>query len=303
MKTLRQIILGAMTLVMVVPSFAADSAGRPKIYGIAFVRVKATDMEKSKAFYGGVLGLQSGGPACKGVANPCFTVNPSQHIELLKTDVRDKGPFLPDIGLATNSVEQMAAYLTAKGIPTSKLLRRPDSAKYLEVLDPEHHTIVFVEGTAAVESGALHKGAVSNRLLHAGFVTKDSKLESRFYEDLLGFNVYWHGGFKEDETDWYMVQVPDGTDWIEYMLNISSAAEHRELGIQYHFSLGVQDVKETARALEARGVRVDGPPLLGRDGKWQLTLYDPDDTRTEVMEFVPVEKPCCSAYGGTQPKP
>jgi len=97
--------------------------------------------------------------------------------------------------------------------------------------------------------------------------------------------------------------VPDGTDWLEYMLNIPSEAEHRELGIQYHFSLGVVSVKDTAKALEARGVRVDGPPLLGRDGKWQLTLYDPDDTRAEVMEFTPAEKPCCSAYGGTQPKP
>ncbi len=303
MKLSRRTLTCMALLLAAIPSIAADSAGRPKIYGIAFVRLKATDMEKSKAFYGGVLGLQSGGPACKGVANPCFTVNPSQHIELLKTDLGDKGPFLPEIGLATNSVEQMAAYLTAKGIATSVILRRPDSAKYLEVLDPERHKIVFVDGTAPVESSPVHKGAVSNRLLHAGFVTKDSKAESQFYEDVLGFNVYWHGGFKEDETDWYMVQVPEGTDWIEYMLNISPEAEHRELGIQYHFSLGVQDVKATAKALEAKGVRVDGPPLLGRDGKWQLTLYDPDDTRAEVMEFVPVEKPCCSAYGGTQPKP
>jgi catechol 2,3-dioxygenase-like lactoylglutathione lyase family enzyme len=303
MTSLKRVILYAATLLLALPGYAADSSDRPKIYGIAFVKVKATDIDKSKAFYGGVLGLQSGGPACKGVANPCFSVNGSQHIELVKTEVVDNSPFLPEIGLATNSVEQMLAFLTAKGIPASQILRRPDGTKYLEVLDPEHHKLVFVDGSAASESAALRKGAVSNRLLHAGFVAKDSKAESNFYEEALGFKVYWHGGFKEDETDWYMVQVPDGTDWIEYMLNISPAAEHRELGIQYHFSLGVVDVKATARALEGRGVHVDGPPLLWRDGKWQLTLYDPDDTRAEVMEFAPVEKPCCSAYGGTPPKP
>ncbi len=49
------------------------------------MKVKATDIEKSKAFYGGVLGLQSGGPACKGVANLCFSINAAQHVELLKT--------------------------------------------------------------------------------------------------------------------------------------------------------------------------------------------------------------------------
>ncbi len=131
----------------------------------------------------------------------------------------------------------MRNYLTAKGIVAGEVLRRPDGVQYLEVLDPEHHKIVFIEGSAN-ESGAARKGAISNRLLHAGFVTKDSKAESRFYEDVLGFNVYWHGGFKDDETDWYMVQVPDGTDWLEYMLNIPADAEHRELGHPISFFAG-----------------------------------------------------------------
>jgi len=34
-----------------------------------------------------------------------------------------------------------------------------------------------------------------------------------------------------------------------------------------------------------------------------LNLYDPDATRVELMEFTPVEKPCCSEYSGNQPKP
>jgi hypothetical protein len=47
-----------------------------------------------------------------------------------------------------------------------------------------------------------------------------------------------------------------------------------------------------------------GPqPQIGRDGKWQLNLYDPDGTRVELMEFAPVEKPCCSEYTGPHPKP
>ena len=31
------------------------------------------------------------------------------------------------------------------------------------------------------------------------------------------------------------------------------------------------------------------------DGKWQLNLYDPNLTRAELMEFKPVQKPCCSS--------
>ena len=44
-------------------------------------------------------------------------------------------------------------------------------------------------------------------------------------------------------------------------------------------------------------------PKIGRDGKWQLNLYDPDGTRVELMEFTPVEKPCCSEFTGEHPKP
>ena len=33
---------------------------------------------------------------------------------------------------------------------------------------------------------------------------------------------------------------------------------------------------------------------IGRDGKWQLNLYDPNLRRVELLEPKPVEKPCCS---------
>jgi hypothetical protein len=42
------------------------------------------------------------------------------------------------------------------------------------------------------------------------------------------------------------------------------------------------------------GGRPPQPPKMGRDGKWQLNLYDPDLTRVELMEFKPSEMPCCS---------
>jgi len=48
---------------------------------------------------------------------------------------------------------------------------------------------------------------------------------------------------------------------------------------------------------------INEAPKIGRDGKWQLNLYDPDETRVELMEFTPVEKPCCSEYTGPHPKP
>jgi hypothetical protein len=47
--------------------------------------------------------------------------------------------------------------------------------------------------------------------------------------------------------------------------------------------------------------RHDGPQM-GRDGKWQANLYDPDGTRVELMEFQPVTRPCCSPFTADSPK-
>ena len=84
--------------------------------------------------------------------------------------------------------------------------------------------------------------------------------ENRFYVDLLGFRLYWYGGFKDDGVDWYELQVPDGPDWIEYMLNIPANADHKELGVQNHFSFGVKNVHDAA----AQFVPTDCKPSMAR---------------------------------------
>ena len=131
---------------------------------------------------------------------------------------------------------------------------------------------------------------LSSHLIHAGFVVKDLAAENHFYVDLLGFRLYWYGGFKDAGTDWYELQVPEGSDWIEYMLNIPANADHQELGVQNHFSFGVKDVHAAAAELRARGLKTFDGPEVGRDGKDSLDAYDPDGTRVEIMEFTPVRE-------------
>ena len=144
---------------------------------------------------------------------------------------------------------------------------------------------------------------ISTRMLHAGFVVKDMAAENKFYRDVLGFRVYWYGGFKDNDIDWYEIQVPDGGDWIEYMLNIPANADHKELGVQNHFSLGVKDAGAAAAHLKKQGLAKFDGPEVGRDGKNSLDAYDPDGTRVEVMEFTPRQTPCCHAYEAAHPSP
>ena len=99
------------------------------------------------------------------------------------------------------------------------------------------------------------------------------------------------------------LQVPDGTDWIEYMLNQPEHADLRLTGVMNHISLGVVDMKKAQAILESHGWKPHGEEeaKLGKDGKWQLNLYDPDLVRVELMEFKPAQKPCCSDFTGPHP--
>ncbi len=71
----------------------------------------------------------------------------------------------------------------------------------------------------------------------------------------------------------------------------------------YWHGLGVPDIKAAREQLIKNGWTGTEQPKIGRDGKWQLNLYDPDDTRVEFMEFTPTQKPCCSEFTGPHPGP
>ena len=296
-------VVTAALAVSAAVGWSADTAGRAKIFGIAYVKVRVTDLGKDAQFYGQQLRLPAGEIRDGNTTQASYRVNRNQRIELAKTTPGTTGSYLVEIGLATDNVNQMRSYLTAKGVAANEFFTWPDGTKYFETQDPEHNKIVFVEQKWRPDNSGGSEEAISRRLLHAGFVVKDWKAENRFYEDVLGFRLYWKGGFKDDGLDWYEIQVPDGDNWIEYMLNIPANADHKELGVQNHLSLGVKSADAAAKTLREHGLREFDGPEVGRDGKNSLDAYDPDWTRVEVMEFVPTGKVCCSEYMGKHPAP
>jgi hypothetical protein len=99
---------------------------------------------------------------------------------------------------------------------------------------------------------------------------------------------------KDDEVRWVDMRVPDGDDWLEYMLNVSNPPSVKSRGVNNHIALGVKDIQDAFKKVGERVPALGEKPKIGRDGKWQLNLYDPDLTRVELMEFKPVQTPCCS---------
>jgi catechol 2,3-dioxygenase-like lactoylglutathione lyase family enzyme len=281
----------------------ATEAVRPKITEVAFVRIGVADMQTASKFYHEELKLPK--VNCTGQSAECYFLSPSQQVELVKMEAAPRGNRIDTIGLYTTDAKALRQYLSARGEKPEDITKDSEGRISFRIKDPEGHLIQFIQWTNGMAGSVAGGPPLSSKMIHVGFVVKDRAAMDHFYKDILGFRLYWSGGMKDGETSWVAMQVPDGTDWVEYMLNISDNADKHTLGVMNHISLGVVSVKAAKEQLEKAGVVLgaEEQPKIGRDGKWQLNLYDPDGTRVELMEFTPVEKPCCSEFTGEHPKP
>jgi catechol 2,3-dioxygenase-like lactoylglutathione lyase family enzyme len=301
-------VFALIILVSCVVASASDPPKRPRIAGIARVQILTSDISAARSFYSKVLDHALDCDWCERPPGRSFRVNWNQGISLSNAPSPAPSNMIEEIDFATDNIAQLRQYLMANKIPVSKPNKPEDN--YLNVTDPEGHRIGFLQRSQMSELTERQKQSPEValpsklRIIHAGIIVHDQAAEDHFYKEVLGFRLYWRGGRTDEDTSWVDMQVPDGTDWIEYMLNVSPNADHRTLGVMNHVAIGVADIKsETARLREEDVVPILEQPKIGRGGKWQLNLYDPDDTRVELMEFTPTQKPCCAEYTGPHPKP
>ncbi|PYX29644.1 MAG: glyoxalase [Acidobacteria bacterium] len=278
----------------------AQETERPRILGIDHVSFYTTQPDGVNKLYGGVLGFASAAPVESG-GTARYTIG-TQWVGFSAAPDPKATDRMDHVAFTTDNIVALRRYLTDKGLKASQIQGRSDHSLSFVVKDPEGHPIEFVERGKA-EATMRAASAVSRRMIHAGFLVYNRDAEDRFYRDLLGFRLYWHGGMQPDKTDWVAMQVPDGTDWLEYMLNQPDHPDLELTGVMNHISLGVVDMKKAQAILESHGWKAHGEEKaqMGKDGKWQLNVYDPDLTRVELMEFKPVEKPCCSDFTGPHP--
>ncbi len=289
---------------------AADAGTRPAITGLAYVRFYEGNMPAAQQFYGGYLGLK---PTTQPDGSTSYAVGMVQRIELVQAADGSTPSRLQAVGFLTRDLPAMQRYLAAHGIKTERV-----SANEIRVHDPEGNLIAFVRESRDAEETAGKGGRgratqmkpagaagapTSSRMIHAGFQVHDRAKEDAFYKEVLGFRPYWYGGMKPGEVEWVSLQVPEGTDWIEYMLGGGAHPDARGLGVLDHASLGVDHIQDADKQLIANGLADPSKrkSQIGKDGKWQLNVFDPDLSRIEFMEFKPVQEPCCSPFTGKQP--
>jgi catechol 2,3-dioxygenase-like lactoylglutathione lyase family enzyme len=286
-----------------------ESVSRPAITGISHLSVYVADPAKAEAFYVHNLGaFKAADPENpQGVR---YYFSPTQFVEALplpqgETSVNR----LDHVAFVTADADALRKYLGAHGIAVpASVTNGSDGSKWFDVQDPEDNKVEFVQVPATAPQVPLDP--LSHHIIHVGYMVHNRSTEDTFYRAVLGFRPYWYGGNSDSAVSWVSQQVPDGTDWLEYMLvsgpetkGIPANMTAAGLGGMDHFSLGVQDMKSTALVLydgDRIPERTSGPKI-GRDGKWQYNLFSPDGTRAEIMEFQAAGKPCCSEFTASSP--
>ena len=305
---------GLVACLLLAATAASAAPVRPAVTGVSHIAVYAADMARTERFYVHDLGATRGADP-ENPAGVRYYVSPAQFIEVLPLPATQADPKnrLDHVAFATADAEGLRAYMAGKGVVVpAHVTKGSDGSQWFGTTDPEGNRVEFIQNPAKLPDVPVDP--LAGHIIHVGYIIHDRALEDGFYRDVLGFRPYWYGGFETDKTPvWISQQVPDGHDWIEYMVQkpedgrgIPPAMSQQTAGILDHFSLGVANI-EAAYTTLWTGERLQGQdpntlPKIGRDAKWQLNLYDPDGTRAEVMEFHAIGQPCCSPFTAKDPE-
>jgi lactoylglutathione lyase len=292
--------LGGCALVFAVAVGWSAEPRRPRITGVSHAAFFVSDMARAREFYEGFLGFAS--PFSIPRKNPAehlvwIKINDRQTVELFPgSEVAPDADRLYHIAVEVDDADAMLAYLRAKGVPG--LPPGPGSPigkignKNFTIKDPNGNGVEFVQympdGWTVREKGKfLPATRVSQRMSHVGVMIGDLEASLKFYRDLLGFQEIWRGSSSGKTLNWVNLRVPDGDDYVEFMLYEKYPSTDR-LRTMHHLCLEVQDIEKAAAILATRKYPAGSKPptemKVGVNGKRQINFYDIDGTRVEIME-------------------
>jgi lactoylglutathione lyase len=296
---MRVALVSALLILSAAAAVEADPP-RPKITGVAHIAIFVRDLDQAKTFCTGMLGLAQPFDlknADNTIGMLFFRVNDRQFIEVS----REREPNtdrLNHIAFEVEDAEAMRQYLKAKGIavPDSVPKGRTGNLNFT-IKDPEGHGVEFVQYTpeslhVKERAKPLPPEALSPDMRHIGILVGSLGQSMAFYGDILGFREIWRGSRDGKTLSWVNMQVPDGQDYVEFML-CDQLPGPTERGSQHHLCLVVSDIQKSAEVVRGRTAAAGYTRTLevrtGINRKRQLNLFDVDGTRAELMEPVTID--------------
>lgn len=277
------------------PLLAQIQPARPHILGLSHVAFYVHDMAATRAFYKDFLGFEEPYSLTNKDGSLHLTwikINDHQTLELFpeQTNSTDR---LYHVALETDDAIGMRDYLVAHGVKVPDKIGKGKigNLNYF-IKDPDGHIVEIVQympdgWTVRNEGKFMPDTRISTNMPHMGILVGNVDAAKQFYEGILGFHEIWRGAKNPAVLSWIHEQVPDGKDFLEFMLYADLPAADKR-GKYHHFCLEVPDVAKAKVILEQRAALIHYTKSMdiqtGVNHKRQLNLYDPDGTRVELME-------------------
>ena len=283
-------------LLSVVPALRpTENPSRPRIMGVAHMALYVSDLLKAQQFYEDFLGYQEPYALKRedGSLRIVFIkINEDQYIELFSENPKRDGQ-LNHISFYTDSAEAMREYLAARGVKVpDKVGKGKIGNSNFNIVDPDGHTVEIVQyepdsWTRMAKGKNLPDARISTHMTHVGVTVRKLDAAMSFYGGILDFREVWRGSSSGSVLSWVNMRVPEGTDYLEFML-YSNLLDGKELGVKNHICLVTPNIETAVAELKARAQAAKyTKPIdikVGKNGKRQANLFDPDGTRVELME-------------------
>jgi catechol 2,3-dioxygenase-like lactoylglutathione lyase family enzyme len=266
------------------------------IIGIAGITFKISDLPKARWFYEGVLGLSEAFQVenALGATSTYFKVNDDQYIEVIETLMPGELVRQMRVVFQSSDIERLHATYRKRALRLRNIHIGRDANPMFSVTDPEGNRLDFIEYVSASRQAQargkfLSPNRVSKRISHVGLMIRRPATTRTFYEQKLGFPKGRLPG--------------DGSQYIEPMrgdLNVETKNPpldpndpsvydqyvREQYGAIQHVCLEVSDMRSARDTVQARGgyddLRVRAH--VGNIRRWLVHLFDPDGSRTELME-------------------
>jgi lactoylglutathione lyase len=268
------------------------------ILGLAGITFRVSSLERARGYYTGVLGFaeafsvrDAGGQ----VTSVFFKVNDDQYIEV--TPDLEPGQIRRQsrVVVQSSDLRRLREIYVNRGVNPGPIVTGPDGNPVFRVEGPDDARIDFLEYApgsrqALARGRFLSPDRVSTHLWHVGIYTSDPASRSAFYEQKLGLigGRDLPGGRNE------FIETPRSDRNLETKHppldpeNPATRAQYdREvMGAVQHMALEVADMRVARDLVQRRGGLSDLQVRahVGNNRHWLMHLFDPDGSRTEVME-------------------
>lgn len=286
----------------VAAGLSAQTAPPPQadlpILGLAAITFRVSDLDRARRYYDGVLGFAEAftlKDASGRTTSVSFKVNDDQYVEVvpglapgaLRRQVR--------VVFQSSDLNRLHALYSTRGLAPSAITRGPDGNPVFRIAGPDEATLDFIEyAPGSQQTLARGKFLGSNRLSthlwHVGIYTRDRTAVAPFYQDKLGFERGRDlpGGRGE------YIETPSSDRNLETKFppldpnNPATRAQYERevMGAVQHLAIEVTDMRRVRDLAQERGRLTDLQVRahVGNNRHWLMHLFDPDGSRTEVME-------------------